>query len=215
MGPARRGDRDVTAREPEHPLSPVATQRTSGAGSSTALTVVLRRHRCLDWVGGCRANTRNTRLARVTVCTTRNTPSAKRRTRDKVSKTYRLDEAQIEAARRALGAETATEAIEMALDMVLFRQELVEGTAALLGTDIQSSDDDHTTSEPPAAKVRARLEPLDCRVPHTRCEPRAAEIPGALCSARVPECRSLFRVEGQSAVDRRPSANPGERDCAL
>lgn len=60
----------------------------------------------------------------------------------KVSKTYRLDAARIEAARRALGAKTATEAIETALDMVLFRHELIEGTRRMFGIHIERSEDD-------------------------------------------------------------------------
>lgn len=52
----------------------------------------------------------------------------------KVPKTYRLDARTIAAAQEILGAATATEAIETALDMVVFRQELVAGTRAMLGT---------------------------------------------------------------------------------
>jgi hypothetical protein len=55
----------------------------------------------------------------------------------KVSKTYRLSARKIAAAREALGAPTATAAIETALDMVIFRKELVDGTAAMLGVDIR------------------------------------------------------------------------------
>jgi hypothetical protein len=58
----------------------------------------------------------------------------------KVPKTYRLSEAKIAAVKEVLGAATATEAIETALDMVLFRKELVEGTRAMLGTELQSFD---------------------------------------------------------------------------
>jgi hypothetical protein len=54
----------------------------------------------------------------------------------KVAKTYRLSARKIAAAREALGSPTATAAIETALDMVVFRRELVDGTAAMLGIDI-------------------------------------------------------------------------------
>jgi hypothetical protein len=52
-----------------------------------------------------------------------------------------LNEAKIEAARAILRAKTATEAIETALDMVVFRRELVEGTRALFGSEIKSIDE--------------------------------------------------------------------------
>lgn len=55
----------------------------------------------------------------------------------KVPRTYRLDVRTIEAAQAILGAPTATEAIETALDMVVFRQELVEGTRAMLGVELR------------------------------------------------------------------------------
>ena len=60
----------------------------------------------------------------------------------KVSKTYRLTPSKLAAAQRILGAATATETIETALDMVVFRDELVAGTRAMLGTDIESSESD-------------------------------------------------------------------------
>lgn len=56
-------------------------------------------------------------------------------------KTYRLSTSKIAAAREILGAPTATAAIEEALDMVVFRKELVDGTAAMLGVRIESFDD--------------------------------------------------------------------------
>ncbi len=64
-----------------------------------------------------------------------------RRRETKVPKTYRLSPRKVEAAQRILGTPTATETIETALDMVVFRQELMEGTQAMLGTDHASSDD--------------------------------------------------------------------------
>ncbi len=55
----------------------------------------------------------------------------------KVSRTYRLNPARVEEARRALGVPTATAAIETALDMVTFRHELAEGARALRGIVIR------------------------------------------------------------------------------
>ena len=59
----------------------------------------------------------------------------------KVPKTYRLSPRKVAAAQRILGTPTATETIETALDMVVFREELVEGTQAMLGVDLATSDD--------------------------------------------------------------------------
>ena len=59
----------------------------------------------------------------------------------KKAKTYRLSEQKIADAQRILGAPTATAAIETALDMVVFRQELVDGTRAMLGVDVASYDE--------------------------------------------------------------------------
>ena len=42
--------------------------------------------------------------------------------------------------KRALGAATATETIERALDLVVFQHDLVEGTRAMLGVRIASPD---------------------------------------------------------------------------
>jgi hypothetical protein len=66
--------------------------------------------------------------------------SAKSRKPAPVRKNFRLDQAQLDAAREALGARTETEAIETALDLVLFRQELVDGVDALVGTPIAAFD---------------------------------------------------------------------------
>jgi hypothetical protein len=57
-----------------------------------------------------------------------------------VSKTYRLTPEKIDAARRILGVATATEAIEAALDMVVFRQELIDGNRAMRDTVLTSPD---------------------------------------------------------------------------
>lgn len=56
-------------------------------------------------------------------------------------KNFRLDQARLDAAKRALGARTETEAIETALDLVLFRRELVDGVNALVGVPIASYGD--------------------------------------------------------------------------
>jgi hypothetical protein len=69
------------------------------------------------------------------VAATRRTPRDR-----KVPKTYRLSPAKVAAAQRILGTPTATETIEAALDLVVFRDELVAGTRALLGTDIAPAD---------------------------------------------------------------------------
>jgi DNA-binding helix-hairpin-helix protein with protein kinase domain len=58
----------------------------------------------------------------------------------KTPKSFRLSSAKIAAAQRALGAATATEAIETALDLVVFRQGLVDGTRAMFGVEIRSPD---------------------------------------------------------------------------
>ncbi len=58
----------------------------------------------------------------------------------KVPKTYRLNPNKVAAAQRILGTPTATETIEAALDMVVFRQELVAGTRALRGVELSSPE---------------------------------------------------------------------------
>jgi hypothetical protein len=60
----------------------------------------------------------------------------------RVSRTYRLPLSKLRAAQRALGAATATETIERALDLAVFQRELVDGTRALLGVEIASPDAD-------------------------------------------------------------------------
>ena len=66
--------------------------------------------------------------------------STTRRPGRKVSKTFRLAPGKVAAAQRILGTSTATETIEAALDMVVFRQELLEGSRALFGMAITSPD---------------------------------------------------------------------------
>ena len=60
----------------------------------------------------------------------------------RVSRTYRLPLSKLRAAKLALGAATATEAIERALDLAVFQRELVDGTRAMLGVEIASPDPD-------------------------------------------------------------------------
>lgn len=59
---------------------------------------------------------------------------------ERVSRTYRLPLSKLRAAQRALGAATATETIERALELAVFQRELVDGTRAMLGVDIASPD---------------------------------------------------------------------------
>jgi hypothetical protein len=68
--------------------------------------------------------------------------SKKRRASSRVSetkapKTYRLAAAKIARARAILGAPSDTAAIEMALDLVSFRNDLIKGTRAMRGTVIE------------------------------------------------------------------------------
>lgn len=58
----------------------------------------------------------------------------------RISRTYRLPLSKIRAAQRALGAATATEAIERALDEVTFTHDLIEGTRRMSGIRITSPD---------------------------------------------------------------------------
>lgn len=48
-----------------------------------------------------------------------------------VRKNVVMDPAKLDAARRALGVDTETEAIDQALDRVVFREELAKGIAAV------------------------------------------------------------------------------------
>lgn len=58
----------------------------------------------------------------------------------KVPQTYRLNPNKVAAAQRILGTPTATKTIEAALDMVVFRRELVEGTRAMRGVELTPPD---------------------------------------------------------------------------
>lgn len=48
-----------------------------------------------------------------------------------VRKNVIMDQRKLDAAKRVLGVETETEAIDVALDLVAFRRELVRGIAAV------------------------------------------------------------------------------------
>jgi hypothetical protein len=48
-----------------------------------------------------------------------------------VRKNVLMDQRKLDAARRVLGVETETEAIDVALDLVAFRRELVRGIVAV------------------------------------------------------------------------------------
>jgi hypothetical protein len=58
----------------------------------------------------------------------------------RVSRTYRLPLSKLSAAKRALGAATATETIERALDLVVFQRDLIDGTRSMQGIQITSPD---------------------------------------------------------------------------
>lgn len=58
----------------------------------------------------------------------------------KVPRTYRLAPEKVAAAKRILKASTATETIEQALDLVVFRHELMDGTRALLGLEVHTPE---------------------------------------------------------------------------
>jgi hypothetical protein len=59
---------------------------------------------------------------------------------ERVSRTYRLPLSKLRAAKQALGAATATETIERALDLVVFQRQLIDGTRAMLGIEITPPD---------------------------------------------------------------------------
>ncbi len=53
-----------------------------------------------------------------------------------VKKNLRLHQSKIDEARRLLGTRTETETIEVALDLVVFRNELVAGVEAMRGVHL-------------------------------------------------------------------------------
>ncbi len=60
-------------------------------------------------------------------------PKAKGSRRDIRRKNMRLDQRKLDSARKALGAETETETIERALDLVVFRREVLKGLRRFAG----------------------------------------------------------------------------------
>jgi hypothetical protein len=58
----------------------------------------------------------------------------------KVRKAFWLDPRLLDEARAALGASSEREAVEMALDLVSFRKELVRGARALRGLALSRID---------------------------------------------------------------------------
>lgn len=79
-------------------------------------------------------------MAKSTTARARTRP---RPTQPKVARTFRLTPGKVTAAQRILKTKTATETIELALDMIVFRQQLVDGAAAMLGVEITPPDQDH------------------------------------------------------------------------
>ena len=57
-------------------------------------------------------------------------------------KNLRLHQTKIDSARAILGTATETETIETALDMIVFRKELIEGVRALRGLDLRDVMED-------------------------------------------------------------------------
>lgn len=59
-------------------------------------------------------------------------------------KNLNIDQAKLDRARDALGAETETEAVDRALDLVLVREELMAGVREIAGTggveDVYTAD---------------------------------------------------------------------------
>jgi len=51
-------------------------------------------------------------------------------------KNFRLYQSKIDRAKKALNAETETDAIDQALELVIFRDELVKGVRAMRGAEL-------------------------------------------------------------------------------
>jgi len=60
--------------------------------------------------------------------------------RGKVRKEFWLDPRVLRRAQTILGAETERDTVELALDLVAFRQELVEGVRMLAGLELDRRD---------------------------------------------------------------------------
>jgi Arc/MetJ family transcription regulator len=59
---------------------------------------------------------------------------SRRRTPEIRRKNLNIDQAKLDRVKDALGVRTETEAVDQALSMVLFREELVEGVRLIAGT---------------------------------------------------------------------------------
>ena len=57
----------------------------------------------------------------------------------KIVRTFRLTSGKIEAAQKILGAPTATDTIETALDIVIFREELMRGAKNAFGIEFNET----------------------------------------------------------------------------
>jgi hypothetical protein len=64
----------------------------------------------------------------------------------KVAMSYRLSPAKISRAQKILGTKTATSTIEEALDLVVFRRELIDGLDAAFGMEIAETFKDRESS---------------------------------------------------------------------
>lgn len=62
---------------------------------------------------------------------TRRAPRTRESRAGWVRKTVAIDQVKLDAARRVLGVETETEAVDLALDFVTFRREIADGIAAM------------------------------------------------------------------------------------
>ena len=60
--------------------------------------------------------------------------------RGKVRKEFWLDPKALRRAQKLLGAQTERETVEIALDLVAFRHELVEGLQSLSGLELDRRD---------------------------------------------------------------------------
>jgi hypothetical protein len=74
-------------------------------------------------------------MAKATSTRETSTPPSHRRSSGRgagwVRKNVIMDQQKLDAARRALGVDTETEAIDLALDFVAFRRELAEGIRSI------------------------------------------------------------------------------------
>jgi hypothetical protein len=66
----------------------------------------------------------------------------------KVAMSYRLSPAKIARAQRVLGTPTATSTIEEALDLVVFRHELIDGVEQAFGVGIREVFPDSKSRKP-------------------------------------------------------------------